>query len=110
MNNESILKIINQLHLIESKLKSQESFDGVERNFTRIGRALEGIKIVVQNPLGEAYDETRFDCEASISGESTDNLIISEVIKPIVYKTETSGNELIQRGIVIAESKSTSDE
>jgi len=103
--DSTILKIINQLHSVEQKLKSNQSHDSVSRNFNRISSAFEEMDIIIQNPLGESYNETRFDCEASISGDGSDNLHIIEVIKPIVYKREESGNALLQRGIVIAESK-----
>ncbi len=103
--DSSILKVINQLHTVEQKLKSNEALDSVSRNFNRISNAFEEMNIIIQNPIGETYDETRFDCEASISGESSENLQIIEVIKPIVYKKDASGNALLQRGIVIAESK-----
>jgi hypothetical protein len=36
--------------------------------------------LVYHNPIGEPYNETRTDIEASISGNSADNLIITEVI------------------------------
>lgn len=104
-SDSSILKIINQLHSVENKLKSNATLDTVSRNLNRINGAFEEMGILIQNPLGEGYDETRFDCEASITGESSENLHIVEVIKPIVYKREESGNALLQRGIVIAESK-----
>lgn len=101
----AILKVINQLHTVEQKLKSNQTHNSVSRNFNRITDAFEEMDIIIQNPIGESYDETRFDCEASITGESSENLHIVEVIKPIVYKKDASGNALMQRGIVIAESK-----
>ncbi len=104
-NDSQVLKIINQLHVVEQKLESNQVHDKVSRNFKRISAAFEEMGIVIQNPLGEFYDETRSDCEASITGDGSQNLHIIEVIKPIVYKVEDAENVLLQRGIVLVQSK-----
>ena len=55
----------------------------------------------IHNPSGEPYNETRTDCEASIAGSKVDNLVVAEVIKPIVRRQGV----IIQKGVVIVESK-----
>ena len=49
--------------------------------------------------------ETRTDLEASITGEGTENLYVVEVIKPIVRIGDKSFSRVVQKGIVIVQSK-----
>ena len=58
---------------------------------------------MIQDPSGEAYSETRTDCEASISGRMGSKLKISRTIKPIIYQRKDGNIQLIQKGVVIAE-------
>lgn len=104
-NQETLCKIINQIHSIESKLMTDEKNASLKRKFERIRGHFEELNIVIHNPKGEAYSETRLDCEASISGDQTDNLEIIEVLKPVVFLKDGEFKEIIQRGVVIAEGK-----
>lgn len=95
---KQILEIINQLTVLEQKIGSNDEF---ERNFNRIKQAFDEIGYSYSIPIGETYNETRTDLEASIVGESMTKLVITKVIKPIVIKD----NQIAQRGVVIVESK-----
>jgi hypothetical protein len=53
--------------------------------------------LTIHNPLGETYDQTRLDCEANIAGESTENLVITEVIKPIIRLKQGGLNQIVQK-------------
>jgi hypothetical protein len=64
----------------------------------------EGQGLVFHNPIGEKFDETRTDCEATISGTGHDNLEIFEVIKPIIYVKYDQTQMIAQKGIVIVQS------
>jgi len=59
--------------------------------------------------LGQSYNETRMDLEASIAGASTENLFVTEVIKPIIRQCLREGHlektRVIQNGIVVVESR-----
>ena len=101
VNDKEQCQIINQLHTLANKLKSKDSYDAIDRNYTRILASLESMGYHVKNPLGESYDDTRLDCEASITGDGVDNLVIIEVIKPIVYKEIDGAKTLLQRAVVI---------
>jgi len=62
--------------------------------------------LIYQNPLGEPYNETRTDLEASIAGSSADNLVITEVIKPIIrLRTNSGATTIVRKGVVVVESK-----
>ncbi|MDF1695153.1 MAG: hypothetical protein P1U56_04950 [Saprospiraceae bacterium] len=103
---QSILcNIINQLHAIENKINELPENHKLDRRFNRIKQQFQELDLHVHNPIDEPYDETRIDCEASVAGDKTDNLHIVEVIKPIVFLREGNTNQIIQRGVVIVESK-----
>ncbi len=99
------VKIINQLFELEKKITGKEEILSLLRNIERIKTTFEEMGLQVLNPLGEAYSETRTDCTASISGDSIENLYISNVIKPIVYEHQNGSRQLLQKGVVIAETK-----
>src|SRR5689334_902763 len=86
-----LLFILNQLFEIEKKLKNIREPNSIQRNIDRMkdyfetAALTEGQGLTYHDPLGELYNETRADCEASISGNSHENLEIIEVLKPIIY-------------------------
>ena len=99
------VKIINQLFELEKKIAGKEELLSLLRNIERIKNTFEEMGLQVLNPIGEPYSETRTDCTASISGDSIENLYISNVIKPIVYEQQNGSRQLLQKGVVIAERK-----
>ena len=102
---QSLVQMINQLFDMEKKLAKTEQAKTVSRNFRRMKQILDDLGLSWHDPIGEYFDETRTDCEASISGESAENLVIIEVIKPIIRMNIDGFTQIIQRGVVIAESK-----
>jgi len=101
----SIISIINQISEIQQKLKQDNILKPYERNFNRLFNTLEEEGYTYQNPLGEKYKDTRTDCVVNIVGKEGKNMIITQVIKPIIYKKEGNEIVLVQKGIVIAENK-----
>lgn len=102
----SFIEISNQVFELEHKLGKISGTERLNRNIRRMKQALENAGIRVHDPFGESWTETRTDCEASITGAGTENLRIVEVIKPIVRWEEDGIQQIIQRGVVIVESKS----
>lgn len=92
-------KLINYTHSLQKKLAGQ---DTLKRTTERMLLVFEDMGYRMIDPVGESFDETRTDCEASIAGEKSTNLIITDTIKPIIY----FNNSMIQKGVVIATSKS----
>jgi hypothetical protein len=92
------LRIINQVFDIERKSAQNAA---ILRHIERIRNTFEEMGYQIHNPSGEPYNETRTDCEASIAGSKVDNLMVAEVIKPIVRRQGV----IIQKGVVIVESK-----
>lgn len=108
------LDIVNQIFEIEKKVSLLQENNSIQRNLNKLKDILEsdlannengGAGFVFHDPIGEDYNETRIDCEASIAGTSTDNLVITEVIKPIIRYKSGGVNKLVQKAIVIVQSK-----
>jgi hypothetical protein len=95
---EQHLRIINQVFDIERKSGQNAP---ILRHIERIRNVFEEMGFQIHNPSGEPYNETRTDCEASIAGAKLDNLVVAEVLKPIVRRQ----GMIIQKGVVIVESK-----
>ena len=122
---KSIYTVLNQLYQIEQKLAKLDDCDSLRRNIERMKDAFaeEGIAIYAtagspctvsltyENPMGQRFNETRTDLDATIAGTGTDNLVVVEVIKPIIRATvkggEAGSSRIVQKGIVIVESRGT---
>jgi hypothetical protein len=108
---EVFLDILNQIFEIEKKLKKIEESNSIHRNLTRLKEIFESqlspdqSGFHIENPIGQSYDETRLDCDANIAGEGSEDLVIIEVIKPIIRLKKEGFNQIIQKGIVIVQSQ-----
>ncbi len=99
------LGILNNLCDIEKKLDINGDSSNIRRNVDRIKELLEDEKLFYENPLGEKFSETRTDLEATITGDGSDNLHVVEVIKPIIRYGNKSYSVVVQKGIVVVESR-----
>jgi len=105
-----IIFILNQIFEIEKKLVKIKEKNSIMRNVEKLKEYFEtgflgmDLSITYHNPIGEKYDETRTDCEASIAGTSDEDLVITEVIKPIIRIKQHGRTFIIQRAVVIVES------
>lgn len=105
LSEKDQLTLLNQIFEIQKKIKDNSAERSINRNLQRMLTTFESIGYKIHNPLHESYDDTRLDCEARIAGETTKNLHISEVIKPIIYLTDNGKNHILQKAVVIAETK-----
>jgi hypothetical protein len=127
---KSINIVINQLYELEQKLKKHGDPNNLQRNVTKMKDAFaeEGLPLgdgsgqlhiclSYEDPMGQPFKETRTDLDATISGSGTDNLVVVEVIKPIIRsdlrvsvgdlseKDKAQFMQVIQKGIVVVESQ-----
>jgi hypothetical protein len=114
---QQYLDLINQIFEIERKTLLLNEENSIKRNISRLKDLIENelftntsgiIGLNYHNPIGEAYSETRTDCIGSISGTSSEELEIVEVIKPIIYCSFFDGNVMrviVQKAVVVAQSK-----
>lgn len=97
------IPILNQLFDMQTRMKETGTLSQFERNFNRLFNLFEEQGYILQDPTGEAYHETRTDCEVSISGRLGSKMKISRTIKPIIYLQKDGNLRLLQKGVVIAE-------
>jgi hypothetical protein len=104
MSQQLWIRMANLIFELEKKLAANES-PAVKRSFERMKAVLEEAGITMLNPMGENYQETRTDLEASLVSPPKGQLVILDVIKPIVYTHHDQGKALLQKGVVIVGSK-----
>ncbi|MDB5251525.1 MAG: hypothetical protein JWP27_694 [Flaviaesturariibacter sp.] len=97
---KNIIAIINQVFEIEKKTAAAGTVN-IGRQLERIRSEIEALGYAWHNPLHEKWDETRTDCEASITGTLKARMLITDVIKPIVHQTGTGGKTVVQKAVVI---------
>jgi hypothetical protein len=100
-----VLQTLNNLYEIERKLGLHGDPGNVQRNVDRIREIFESNKLFYEDPMGQQFNETRTDLDVSIAGPHTEDLIVIEVKKPIVRYGERALSRVVQKGIVIVESK-----
>ncbi len=104
------IKMANLVFELEKKAVQQTATAaaataGIRRNIDRMKAVLEEAGLVLLNPMGEPYNETRTDLEASITGAATGSLKVLDVIKPVVYTNQDGRLTLLQKGVVIVGNK-----
>lgn len=120
---KSVLTVLNQLYEIEQKLQKLADSSTLRRNIDKMKDAFaeEGLPIfdaggrpcciglTYEDPMGQPFRETRTDLDATIAGTGTDDLEVVEVIKPIIRATVKGGeaglSKIVQKGIVIVQSR-----
>ena len=98
------LMLLNNLYEIEKKLTIHGDSGNASRNVEKIKDILAGEQLFYEDPINQVFKETRTDLEATISGESTENLIVTEVVKPIIRYGNDQYSKVVQKGIVVVES------
>ena len=99
------LSILNNLYDIERKLTVHGDPGHAIRNVERIKEEFQQQGLIIDDPLGATFKETRTDLEASIVGDSTENLVVTEVIKPVIRFFIGPVSRVVQKGIVVVQSK-----
>ncbi len=104
------IDLLDQVFEIEKKVDNLTESNSISRNVSRLKEIFGQLEpdggLIYHNPIGEPYNETRTDIEASIAGNSADNLIITEVIKPIVRYRKGGITLVVRKGVVVTASKS----
>jgi hypothetical protein len=102
---KDLLILMNNLCDMERKLQLHGDPGNALRNIDRIKEAFQDVGIFYEDPLGQSFNETRTDLEATITGDGTDILKVVEVIKPIIRAGDPTYSKVIQKGIVIVQSE-----
>lgn len=107
----SVLKIMNNLYEIDRKLALHGDPGNTVRNVEKIKDAIgdflgnNDFEIFYEDPMGQLFKETRTDLDAVITGNSTEDLYVVEVIKPIIRVGSSKYSQVIQKGSVVVASK-----
>ncbi len=102
ISENTLAKTLNQLHEVKRQA-AKENNQPILRACQRIAAYLEEDGILVHDPLGEAYNNNRTDCEANIIADGAGASYITEVLKPAIYRTQQGKREIIQQAVVIVE-------
>ena len=115
--NESVLRewrplltLANQVWEVERKLPRLDHPELLQRNVAKMKEALRDLGLEYEDPAGQAYDETRTDCSASIAGVNTTDLVVTETLKPIIRIRDRSRVSLLQQAVVIVASRHSDTE
>ena len=100
-----VLTLMNNLYEIERKLAVHGDAGNASRNVEKMKAAFAEQNLFYEDPMDETFKETRTDLDATISGSGTENLVVVEVIKPIVRIGEATFSRVLQKGIVLVQSK-----
>lgn len=98
--------VINQVFALERKARRMEGGESLLRHVRRIREHYAELGLRYEDLTGEPFDETRTDCEAHIASASDENLVITEVLKPLIRVRSGPMTRLVQRAIVVVESQS----
>ena len=104
MSQQLWSRMANLVFELEKKLTDNNS-PGLKRTVQRMRDVLDEAGILILNPMGEPYQETRTDLEANIVAPAKGVLYIVDVIKPVLYTQDQQGKALLQKGVVIVGSK-----
>lgn len=99
------LTLLNNLYEVERKLAIHGDPGNASRNVEKMKDTLAEQGLFYEDPKGEPFKETRTDIEATITGSGTENLVIVEVIKPIIRGGEAAFSRVVQKGIVLVQSR-----
>ena len=99
------IQLINQIMDIRHKITQDNLMSKYERSFNRIISLFEEEGFIIKNPIGEKYRESSADCEANIVGAESADMVVTKVIKPIIYKKVTDKVSLVQKGIIVVENR-----
>ena len=95
---------MNNVYDIERKMLGGDA-SNIGRNVSRIKEAFEGAGLFYEDPIGQPFTETRTDLEVSISGTRGDDLVVVDVIKPIIRCGERAYSRVVQKGVVVVRSR-----
>lgn len=99
-----LLFVLNQNFEIEKKMGRLDNGETLRRNVDRIyNRFEDDFGLRVEDVSGQPYNETRIDCEATVTGDATEGLVITEVIKPLIRQNIEGVSTIVQKAVVLVE-------
>ena len=96
-----VAKVLTYLYRMERALPDDPI--GAKRYIERIKDTIREHGWFFEDPHGQDFSETRSDLEVSIAGGSVDDLVVVDVIKPIIRRGDEMESQVVQRGVVVVE-------
>ena len=100
-----LLTALNQVYELEQRLTKHGDSCNLRPNVERMKDAFAELGLVYEDPMGQRVNETRTDLDVSIAGAGTENLVVVEVIKPVIRFVDRNMpgySKVVQRGIAVA--------
>ena len=97
------LLLLNNVYEIERKLSLHGDPGNAKRNIEKIKDALFARDCFTRTHSVKRSRKRGTDLEATISGESVENLVVVEVIKPIIRWGGQELSRVVQKGIVVVQ-------
>lgn len=102
--DKSLFRLLNQVFELERKAARLSDGENVLRRCVRRMKELfeEDFHLTYEDPIGQPFSETRTDVEARLAGDSAENLVIVETLKPVIRFSHGPTSSIVQKGIVVA--------
>ncbi|MEO7311709.1 MAG: hypothetical protein ABIX01_14995 [Chitinophagaceae bacterium] len=101
MDIQPWIKMANCIFELEKKLPPTDGSPATKRILDKMKNILEANGLQILNPIGEPFSETRTDVEATLTSDKTSKLLITEVLKPVIYTSEDGRKLLVQKAVVL---------
>lgn len=103
---KSLFRLLNQIFELERKAARLTDSDNVLRQVRRMKELFEeDFHLTYEDPTGQSFSETRTDVEARLAGDSAEDLVIVETLKPVIRYSPGVTSSIVQKGIVVAGSR-----
>ena len=100
---KSLFRLLNQIFETERKAIQLTDGENVLRQVRRMKELFEeDFHLTYEDPTGQPFNETRTDVEGRVAGDSADNLVIIETLKPVIRFSHGPTSSIVQKGIVVA--------
>lgn len=104
---KSLFRLLNQIFELERRAQQLADGENVLRQVRRMKDLFqEDLHLTYEDPVGQPFSETRTDVEARLAGDSADDLVIVETLKPVIRFSNGPISAIVQKGIVVAGKKS----
>ncbi len=103
-HSKSLFRLLNQVFELGRKTDQLADNESITRQVRRMKELFEqDFQLTYEDPIGQPFNETRTDVEARVAGDSADNLVIIETLKPVIrFWHNPRQSEIVQKGIVVA--------
>jgi hypothetical protein len=102
--SKSLFRLLNQVFELGRKTDQLKDNESITRHLRRMKELFEqDFHLTYEDPIGQTFNETRTDVEARVTGDSAEDLVIIETLKPVIrFWHNSRQSEIVQKGIVIA--------